>query len=166
MKNLIKIFWVIFVISSSGSIAASGQGQKTPLKAVAFMAGCWEMKVPGRKTVINEQWMAPAGDGMLGINRTLKDGKMNAFEFLRIIEKGGTLYYVALPSENDSPTSFELKSISAKSVTFENLAHDFPQTITYTGVGANAMTAAVEGLASERPRRRRTEFPMVRVKCG
>ena len=103
---------------------------------------------------------------MLGMNRTLTDGKMSAFEYLRIIQKGDSLYYVALPSENDSPTSFQIKSAAKGNVTFENLGHDFPQSITYTMKGPNAMTAAVEGLGNERPKRRRIEFPMVRVKCA
>ena len=102
---------------------------------------------------------------MLGMNRTLTDGKMTAFEFLRIIQKDGTLYYIAMPSDNDTPTSFGLKTVSKTQIVFENLGHDFPQTISYKIAGTRTMTAAVEGLATERPKRRRIEFPMVRVKC-
>ncbi len=165
MKYLLGIFGLL-LISQIGSVGALGQSVTPSLRSLGFMTGCWEMKVPGRKMVITEQWMAPMGDAILGMNRTLKDGKMSEFEFLRIIEKGGTLYYVALPSGNDSPTSFELKSATAKSVVFENLSHDFPQTITYTLAGRDAMTAAVEGLGSERPKRRRLEFPFKRTKCS
>ena len=152
-----------YVLGVSG---ASGQAVKPTLKDLSFMAGCWEMKIPGRKVVITEQWMTPMGDAMLGMNRTLTDGSMTGFEFLRLIQKDGTLYYIAMPSENDSPTSFELKTISKRQVVFENLGHDFPQTITYTVDGTRAMTAAVEGLANERPKRRRIEFPMLRTKCS
>lgn len=166
MKDLVKYICLFLVFCSLGTSVVLGQSKKASLQDVSFMAGCWEMKIPGKKVVITEQWMAPSGDGMLGMNRTLTQGKMSAFEFLRIIEKGGTLFYVALPSENDAPTSFELKSVSPKNVIFENLGHDFPQTISYTIAGPNAMTAAVEGLASERPKRRRIEFPMMRIKCS
>ena len=148
-----------------GEQAAAQSGNPT-LNDLSFMAGCWEMRVPGRKLVITEQWMAPLGDAMLGMNRTMTQGSMTGFEFLRIIQKGGSLYYIAMPSENDAPTSFALKSISKKQAVFENLGHDFPQTITYTVVGPRALTASVEGLSSERPKRRRIEFPMVRVKCS
>jgi hypothetical protein len=163
MTNCFKSFLFIFIAVSIGSTSASAQGQKTSLAAVSFMSGCWEMRSNGGKTVINEQWMAPSGDGMLGMNRTLKDGKMSAFEFLRIVEKSGTLYYVAQPSENQSAISFELKTITDKSVVFENLAHDFPQTITYSIVGPDSMTAVVAGKVSSRPK---IEFPMKRTKCS
>jgi hypothetical protein len=165
MKNIAFIFLTMVMAVLSFTLPGISQDEKHDLRSVSFMAGCWEMKVPGRKLVITEQWMLPAGDAMLGMNRTLTDGKMSAFEFLRIIQKGDTLYYVALPSENDTPTSFQLKSVTKGNVVFENLGHDFPQSITYTVKGPNAMTAAVEGLGNERPKRRRIEFPMVRVKC-
>lgn len=166
MKTVIGSLLNISLLIAVSVLASVGQQQRASLPAVSFMAGCWEMRVPAQNIVITEQWMAPSGDAMLGMNRTLKNGKMSEFEFLRIIEKSGTLYYVALPSANDSPTSFELKSVSATSVVFENLGHDFPQTITYSLTGTNALTAAVEGKGSERPRRRRIEFPMKRIKCS
>jgi hypothetical protein len=166
MKKCAFIFMVTVMAVSSLATSVFSQQEKFDLQTVAFMAGCWEMKVPGRKLVITEQWMSPAGDAMLGMNRTLTDGKMSAFEYLRIVQKGDSLYYVALPSENDAPTSFQLKSAKKGNVIFENLGHDFPQTITYTVKGPNAMTAAVEGLGNERPKRRHIEFPMVRVKCS
>ncbi|CAN5201765.1 DUF6265 family protein [soil metagenome] len=165
MKKLVN-FLAFSLVSLVGAIGALGQDVKPSLRSVAFMSGCWEMKIPGRKVVISEQWMSPSGDAMLGMNRTLTDGKMSGFEFLRIVLKGDNLYYVAMPSENDTPTSFELKSASKNNVVFENLGHDFPQTITYTINGSKSMTAIVEGLGSERPKRRRIEFPMVRVKCA
>jgi hypothetical protein len=164
MKKLVNLLVLSIVLLVAG-IGAWGQDMKPSLKSVAFLAGCWEMKIPGRKVVISEQWMSPLGDAMLGMNRTLTDGKMSGFEFLRIVQKGDNLYYVAMPSENDTPTSFELKSAAKNIVVFENLGHDFPQTITYTLKGSKAMTAVVEGLGSERPKRRRIEFPMVRVNC-
>ncbi len=165
MKKLVNClaFSLLSLVVATG---ASGQDAKPSLNSVAFIAGCWEMKIPGRKIVISEQWMSPLGDAMLGMKRTLTDGKMSGFEFLRIIQKGDNLYYIAMPSENETPTSFELKSASKNNVVFENLGHDFPQTITYTTNGPKSMTAIVEGLGSERPKRRRIEFPMVRVKCA
>ncbi len=105
-KCLINAAGSLLLANAIGASNVDGQIPKTTLKDLAFMAGCWEMKVPGRKAVISEHWMTPLGDAMLGMNRTLTDGRMTEFEFLRIIEKGGTLYYIAMPSANDSPTSF------------------------------------------------------------
>ena len=165
LKNLSISYVVLFSFYGIGVSGGSGQAVKATLNDASFMAGCWEMRVPGKKLVITEQWMMPMGDAMLGMNRSLTNGSMTGFEFLRLIQKGGTLYYIAMPSENDTPTSFELKTVSKNHVVFENLGHDFPQTITYSKAGPNSMIAAVEGLASERPKRRRMEFPMSRTKC-
>jgi len=164
MKYLFSSIAIALLLSLA-IVSIHAQESKATLKSLAFISGCWEMKVPGRKTVIAEQWMAPAGDAMLGMNRTLTSGKLSGFEYLRIIQKGDSLFYIALPSENDTPTSFELKSFKKDEVIFENLGNDFPQTISYAMAGPGKMTAVVEGLGTERPKRRRVEFPMVRVKC-
>jgi hypothetical protein len=56
---------------------------------------------------------------------------MVAFEFLRIVERDGTLIYIAQP-DGRPPTEFRLSAITADSATFENKAHDFPKVIAYT----------------------------------
>ena len=55
---------------------------------------------------------------------------MVAFEFLRIVERDGTLIYIAQP-DGRPPTEFRLSAITADSATFENTAHDFPKVIAY-----------------------------------
>lgn len=55
---------------------------------------------------------------------------MVAFEFLRIVERGGTLIYIAQPNGRP-PTEFRLSAITADSATFENKTHDFPNLIAY-----------------------------------
>ena len=67
---------------------------------------------------------------MLAVSRTVKNGRMVAFEFLRIVEKDGTLFYVAQPGGRP-PTEFALTAIEAASARFENPAHDFPKMIRY-----------------------------------
>src|SRR4026208_1993662 len=67
---------------------------------------------------------------MLGVSRTMRSGAMNAFEFLCIAERSGSLVYTAMP--NAGPlTDFMLTKIDADSATFENPAHDFPKAIRY-----------------------------------
>ena len=68
---------------------------------------------------------------MLAVSRTLKNGRMAGFEFLRIVERDGGLVYVAQPG-GKPPTDFTLTAISENSATFENPAHDFPKLIRYT----------------------------------
>jgi len=68
---------------------------------------------------------------MLAVSRTIKGDRMVAFEFLRIVERDGTLIYIAQPGGRP-PTEFRLSTITADSAIFENKAHDFPKVIAYT----------------------------------
>jgi len=107
---------------------------------VGWISGNW---VGGNGGVgFEERWTPPAGGAMLGVSRTLKDGRMAAFEFLRIVERNGGLVYVAQPS-GEPPTDFTLTSLSQSSATFENPEHDFPKTIRYTKRADSSLEARV-----------------------
>jgi hypothetical protein len=107
-------------------------------------------------------WMKPAGDAMIGTGRTLKDGKLVDFEFLRIVDTPNGPAYISRPSGNKEDTAFPLKTASNRQVIFENTAHDFPQRILYTRAGER-LTARIEG--SKDGKARGTDFPYTRVKC-
>ena len=79
---------------------------------------------------------------MLAVSRTLKGDRMVAFEFLRIVERDGTLIYIAQPNGRP-PTEFTLTAITPDSVTFENPMHDFPKMIRYTKRADGALEARV-----------------------
>jgi hypothetical protein len=96
---------------------------------VAWMEGTWVGKDGG--ITVEERWTPPAGGSMLAVSRTVKDGRLVAFEFLRIEERAGGLVYVAQPG-GKPPTDFALTTISGTSATFENPDHDFPKVIRYT----------------------------------
>jgi hypothetical protein len=114
------------------SAASFGETRPAPPRAelvrIAWLAGNW-IGTEG-ETRVEENWTTPAGGAMLAVSRTIKSGRMVAFEFLRIVEKDGTLVYVAQPGGRP-PTEFVLAAIDASSATFENPAHDFPKVIRY-----------------------------------
>ena len=95
---------------------------------LAWLAGTWS---GGNGPVrFEERWTPAAGGAMLAVSRTLKGDRLVAFEFLRIVERDGTLVYIAQPG-GQPPTEFVLTVISADSATFENPTHDFPKMIRY-----------------------------------
>jgi uncharacterized protein DUF6265 len=101
---------------------------RAEISRLAWLAGSW---VGSNGTArFEERWTSPAGGAMLAVSRTVKNGRMVAFEFLRIVEKDGTLFYVAQPGGRP-PTEFALTAIDGASATFENPAHDFPKVIRY-----------------------------------
>ena len=84
---------------------------------------------------------------MLGVGRTVKaDGKLQSFEFMRIVELDGTLALISMPGAK-SQTSFRMKSLTRERVVFENRAHDFPQRIIYWKKGKQ-LCARIEGTAN------------------
>jgi Domain of unknown function (DUF6265) len=123
-----------------GALVAAG-AERPPLAAqpvrppaaaaiaqVEWLAGAW-VGASG-PTTFEERWSPAAGGAMLAVSRTVKGNAMVAFEFLRIVERGGHLVYVAQPGGRP-PTDFTATAVSPQSVTFENPDHDFPKVIRY-----------------------------------
>ena len=111
----------------------SPQTPKPTINDLSWLAGCWEANLRGRE--VNEQWMKPAGGIMLGMARTVSQGKAAEFEFTQIREdKDGAIYYVAKPS-GQPEASFKLIKLQNKEAVFENPQHDFPQRIRYRRKG-------------------------------
>ena len=114
------------------------------LDKLAWLSGCWMQKTSSQ--TIEEHWMAPGGGIMVGMSRTVMDGRTASFEQLRIAPMlSGTLAYIAQPSGLAAVT-FPVKSVSDSEVVFENLAHDFPQRIIYRRNGKDAVAARIEGV--------------------
>jgi hypothetical protein len=110
--------------------------------ALAWLAGSWAGS-DGRNDH-EEHWTVPKGGAMVGVHRTVRDGRMVEFEFLRIEEQKDSLVYLSMPNGRSPATPFPLKAIEGERVTFENLAHDFPQRLIYWKDG-NALRARIEG---------------------
>jgi hypothetical protein len=107
---------------------------------LAWLAGTWVGEAgPVR---VEERWTPPAGGAMLAVSRTLKGGRMAAFEYLRIVERDGGLVYVAQP-QGRAPTEFVLTALKGRTVRFENPAHDFPKVIEYSLDGSGVLRARV-----------------------
>ncbi len=110
------------------------------LAQMAWLAGNW---TGGSGPVsFEERWTPSAGGAMLAVSRTLKGDRMVAFEFLRIVERDGSLIYVAQP-DGRPPTEFTLTALTADSATFENPAHDFPKMIRYARRADGSLEARV-----------------------
>ena len=148
---LLLVFW----------FNAPAQTPKPTINDLAWLAGCWEGNVRGRE--VNEQWMKPAGGIMLGMARTVAQGKAAEFEFTQIREdKDGSIYYVAKPS-GQAEASFKLVKLENKEAIFENPQHDFPQRIIYRLNPDGSLFARVEATANGKTRG--LDYPYKRAKC-
>lgn len=100
---------------------------------------------------------------MLGVSRSVRDGKTVAFEFIRIVEQDdGELEFIASPSQQKT-ASFSMTSIKDREVMFENPDHDFPQRIIYRLISDQELLGRVEGTIDGAERV--VDFPMRKIDC-
>jgi hypothetical protein len=149
--------WDIF----NRRIATDAGHYAKPLKAASPLEQGFALRITsGGKT--QEQWMRPEGNSMLGMSRTVVNGKTPFFEFLQIRPDGEDMVYLARP-QGKEPTSFKLVKINESVAIFENPQHDFPQRIAYQRQIDGSLLAVIEGEEKGKPKR--VEFPMKRVRC-
>src|SRR5687768_14352106 len=105
-------------------------GSGFTVSELAWISGGWQTAAGGRAQ-IEEHWMAPSGNSMIGMGRTVAGGRTVEFEYLRIEERDGQVYYVASPKGRCPGTDFKLTRLAAQEAVFENPENDFPKRITY-----------------------------------
>ena len=155
MKRMDVIVGIAVTISAASAVA-----EPAGIQRVEWLQGCWEV-VAGPQ-VIEEQWAAPRGDSMIGMGRTLRDGRLTQYELIVLRERGDRLAYEAHPSGQPSAV-FLSQIVGESTVVFENPEHDFPQTIGYQKRGPDSMLAWIEGTNAGKSRR--VEFPYQRAMC-
>ena len=133
-----KVFsgFCVFLLMAASHAHAGG------VDDLGWLAGCWTMSRDGRVT--EETWLRPAAGNLVGVGRTLRDGALRQYEFMRIDVQNGVVTFTAVPS-NQSQASFPAVRHTAGEIVFENKAHDFPRTITYRSSGPDTLYAAIQG---------------------
>jgi hypothetical protein len=126
-------------------VATTTIGAEAPAGDVArlgWLEGRWEGTSGGLE--MEEQWSSVRGGALLGVHRDVKDGRMVAFEFLRIQATPDGIVYFASPGSRP-PVPFKLVELGERRAVFENRQHDFPQRIVYWIDAAGALNARIEG---------------------
>ncbi len=131
----------------------------TPAKAViadvAWIAGAW-VGTRSSGSSIEERWSPPLGGAMLAVSRTVNTaGRMNAFEYLRILEREGGLVYAAQPG-GAKATEFVLTELSnengVRRAVFDNPRHDYPKRIVYELSAEGGLSASTGNMKGGTPR--------------
>jgi len=160
MKALtVRTFWaaslLLFICQPAEAQAPVSIGR------AAWLAGCWASE--RGKATFEEQWMAPAGGTMLGIGRTIRDGRLDDYELMIIRAKDARVDYEAHPMMQ--PTAvFTATVVSDTVLQFENPRHDFPKLIAYQRRGADSLVARVA--AGPAKGDQQVAFSYHRVACG
>ena len=131
--------WLGLMSMSSPSLA---HPDPAGISTLAWLAGSWGATADGIAS--EEHWTGTEGDGLVGMHKDVKAGKMVGFEFLRIEEDAEQrVCFVSMPG-GAPPTSFCAIELGEKRVVFENRQHDFPQRILYWLEGEK-LHARIEG---------------------
>jgi hypothetical protein len=125
--------------------------QNRSIAELAWIAGDWTT-APGGRMQVEEHWTQPAGGTMLGVSRTVAGGKTVEFEFLRLEQREGEIYYIAHPKARSPGTDFKLTRLTSDEAVFENPQHDFPKRIIYKKNADGSLTARIDGGEGTRSR--------------
>ena len=146
--QLLFVMALLVFFTFIGDSRSAGANPKSvagwTISDLGWMAGDWQTASTGR-AVSEEHWTRPAGGSMIGISRTLVGDRTASFEFLRLEERGDSIYYVASPKGRCPATDFKLTRVSGQEAVFENPQHDFPKRIIYRKNSEGGLTAIVDG---------------------
>lgn len=152
----------VSLVAGTFATPADVSAQQHAFETISWWQGCWERTSSGGRRRV-ERWGAPSDGAMKGGSRSFADSNETAGERLRVTLADGKLVYHAHPS-NQPPQSFTATVVAPEEVTFENLAHDFPQRIIYTKRGTDSLLARIEG--DRAGRQQPITFAFRRIGCA
>jgi len=135
-----KIAFISLLAAAAGAFSPSAMAQ-APSALPHWLGGHWCSETADQ--TIEEHWLGAAGGMMLGVSRTLTQGRKAQFEFMRIEQVDGLPTFIAQP-QGVPGTAFKQSATGAEWVKFENAAHDFPNQIEYRRTG-DELNAAISG---------------------
>lgn len=160
MKRGLRLFGLMLVLTLGGGPALAVD-PPPKVAALSWLAGSFRSATAAGVTV-EEHWSRPEGGAMIGMGRTLREGRMVSFEYLRIVERADGIFYIAQPGGR-APTEFRMTGLSPAEVVFENPRHDHPKIIRYRRA-ADGFVATVEG--DEGGRRKVESFALRATAAG
>ncbi|TZF98684.1 hypothetical protein FW781_01795 (plasmid) [Chryseobacterium panacisoli] len=152
----------ILILAIGLSIAGSWAQQQSETKKIEWLLGTWETKTS--KGNLYETWIRKSNTEFQGKSYYLKQKDTILFETVRLIEKEKKLHYIVSVKNQNNEQSVDFASKPMKdpaSLVFENLQHDFPQTITYKKVGRDSLFAEISGIMNGKMARQ--AFPMKKI---
>ena len=126
---------------------AATVGHAAPATQWSRLAGDWRRCHDGE--IVEERWLGPRGDMMIGANLTSSSNGRATFENLRIARTDDGWTFWASPGGR-AAVPFRLVDASASRAVFANPEHVFPARISYWREG-DALLARIEGTIQDKP---------------
>src|SRR5262245_27554216 len=97
MPVLLLVLFLVDTAREQGNPNAPSRMQQ-----LSWMAGCWQQVTPTGAT-IDEVWMPPLGETMLGMSRTVGRGSLIEYEYMRIqSDSSGVTFFALLPKQPET----------------------------------------------------------------
>ena len=115
------------------------------LEKLDWLLGTWEQILPDGTLI--ESWTKENDSTFLGKNLFINEKDTIHAESIVLTQKNDKLLYIPIVNgqNNDEPTTFTLTSDTENIFCFENLAHDYPQKITYKKLSSKRLIATISG---------------------
>jgi Domain of unknown function (DUF6265) len=157
MKRLLPILLAVVVFFAAFTLA-----NDKPIEKAQWILGRWEYI--DKEGLLTEEWTKQNDSVFVGYSSYVMHGETLFEEQLRLEQRDKQLYYIpTVKNQNGGKAvEFKLTAITANSFVFENPAHDFPQTISYTHPTKDSLVAEISG--TENGKFKRQQFLMVKTK--
>lgn len=164
MKHLIPFYCIVLIFVSCLNNKEAGTSLPVTADTLAWIVGVWQSDPEDGLYV--EQWQRENSSLYTGTAFMIRGTDTLFSERLEIRMLNDSLFYIPVVSgQNEGkPVRFLLKEVSRNRVVFQNLLHDFPQSITYESNQADSLHAWIEG--AEQGKYRREDFRLVRVETA
>lgn len=130
----------------AAAVAASAVRAAPAASELAWIAGDWRQCREGE--IVEERWLGPRGDVLLGASLTSSQDGKASWEHLRIAREGDAWVYWASPMGR-AAVPFRLVESAPGRAVFANPERQFPNRIVYARDGADLL-ARIEGTVQER----------------
>lgn len=135
-----------------------------PLAPLSWLTGCWWGDV--NKHEFREYWHPLRGDMMVGVSRMALPERVTSYEYLRLEQRPGGVYYVAAP-KGRAEVAFKLSSSTRDGADeifkFTAEGGGFPTSITYRRGGEGWLYVEVAGTSNGKEQK--VTYPFRRVSC-
>jgi hypothetical protein len=158
------------VSAEQAAAIGSAPRAKATLAQTAFIEGRWDGMLGDRK--IEQHWMAPAANSMVGMYRSIQKDKATLYELLAIEQDGDGLMLrikhfvpgagLAGREAVDQSIDHALVRVDGRTAVFEGTGADNPSRVTFTSPNPDTLTITVERMRDGKLTP--TEFRYSRIK--
>ncbi len=125
------------------SMSCKSAHHTEPEKALEALLGRWD----ATGTAITEEWSRAADGSYKAVVTSHAGATPQIQEYIEVVQEGDDWLFIGTVLNQNSglPIRFKLKEATENRLHFENIAHDFPQSIEYFIINEEKMKARVSG---------------------